>query len=125
MASFFPIPYQSVYAATKAFVLSFSEALWFEYHNRGLRVLALYPGPTRTSLLETSLIDPEQAATPEQVAIGGLRALEQGHSSFIPGVVNNLQSRILPTVLSRSFMTQLVGRTVRSGLQAKPSLQQG
>jgi short-subunit dehydrogenase len=125
MASIFPIPYQAVYAATKAFVLSFSEGLWVEYRDQGLRVLALCPGPTRTSFLVTSLIEPEQAAPPEQVVVAGLRALEQGRSSFIPGAVNNLQSRILPIVLGRSLMARLVGRTVRSGLKAESSSPSG
>src|SRR5271156_4950090 len=43
-----PVPYMSVYAATKAFVLSFSEALWAEYKDRGIRVLSLNPGATKT-----------------------------------------------------------------------------
>ena len=119
MGSFFPIPYMTVYAATKAFVLSFSEALWVEYRDQEVRVLALCPGPTRTPLLPaTSLIPPEQAAPPEQVVVAGLRALEQGQSSFMPRFVNNLQSRILPKVLPRSLMLRLVGRATRSGLKA-------
>ena len=42
------MPYLSVYAATKAFVLSFSEALWAEYQNDGIHILALCPGPTES-----------------------------------------------------------------------------
>jgi uncharacterized protein len=97
--SFSPMPYLSVYAATKAFVLWFSEALWVEYRDRGVRVIAVCPGVTRTPLLFNSalknLFPPEQAAPPEQVVAAGLRALEQGRSSVIPGVVNNLMSRVL------------------------------
>jgi len=43
-----PLPYMAIYGATKAFVLSFSEALWQEYRTRGVRVLAVCPGATRT-----------------------------------------------------------------------------
>jgi uncharacterized protein len=119
MGSFVPIPYQTVYAATKAFVLFFSEGLWAEYRDRGIRVMALCPGPTRTPGLPTSLVPLEQAPPPEQVVTAALRALEQGRISFMPGFVNRLQVQILPKVLPRSLMARLVGRTVRSGLKAE------
>ena len=119
--SFAPMPYMTVYAATKAFILFFSEGLWAEYRDQGVRVMALCPGPTRTASLLTSLVPLEQAAPPEQVVVAGLRALEQGRISFMPGFVNNLTSRILPKVLPRSLMAQLMGRILRLGLQAKSS----
>jgi uncharacterized protein len=118
--AFYPTPYMAVYAATKAFVLSFSEALWVEYRDQGLRILALCPGPTKTSLLATSLIKPEQADLPRQVVLAGLRALERGDSYLIPGIKNNLQSRLLPKVLPRPLVAQLVGKITRSGLKGAP-----
>jgi short-subunit dehydrogenase len=51
-AAFQPGPYLAVYAATKAFVLSFSEALWAEYRGRGLRVSALCPGAVDTGFID-------------------------------------------------------------------------
>jgi len=117
MGSFFPIPYQTVYAATKAFVLSFSEGLWAEYRDRGIQIMALCPGPTRTPSLPTSLVPLEQAAPSEQVVTAGLRALEQGQISFMPGFVNKLQAQILPKVLPCSLMARLVGRATRLGLK--------
>ncbi|HOG23517.1 MAG TPA: SDR family oxidoreductase [Candidatus Omnitrophota bacterium] len=54
IAGFQPIPYLSVYAATKAFVLSFSEALWAENLKHGVRVFCLCPGNTRTRFHETA-----------------------------------------------------------------------
>jgi hypothetical protein len=47
-AGFQPLPFFSLYAATKAFVISFTEALWAEYEGRGIRVLCLCPGNTDT-----------------------------------------------------------------------------
>jgi short-subunit dehydrogenase len=118
--AFFAMPYQTVYAATKAFILSFSEGLWVEYRDRGVRVLALCPGPTRTPMLaSTTLIEPEKAAPPEQVAAAGLRALEQGQSSVVPGIANKLSAHILPKVLGRSRMPRFVARTTRLGVQDK------
>ena len=51
-AAFQPAPYMAVYAATKAFVLSFSEALWAEYRERGVHVVALCPGPVETAFID-------------------------------------------------------------------------
>src|SRR5437667_3356643 len=50
IAAFQPLPYQAVYGASKAFVLSFSLALWAEYRKLGVRVVALCPGPTATTV---------------------------------------------------------------------------
>src|SRR4028119_925016 len=52
VAAFQPMPYFSVYAATKAFVLSFSEALWAENYRYGVHVLAVCPGPTETNFFQ-------------------------------------------------------------------------
>ena len=122
LGAFFAMPYQSVYAATKAFVLSLSEALSVEYGDRGVRVMALCLGPTRTAMLASgSLIPAEQATPPEQVAVAGLRALEQGHSSFIPGIRNKLSPHLLLKVLGRAGMARFVGRVLRSWLKAASS----
>jgi short-subunit dehydrogenase len=51
-AAFQPAPYQAVYGASKAFVLSFSEALWAEVRGAGVTVTALCPGPTRTGFVD-------------------------------------------------------------------------
>ena len=51
-AAFQPMPYFAVYAASKAFVLSFSEALWAENSSYGVRVLAVCPGPTETKFFQ-------------------------------------------------------------------------
>lgn len=50
-AAFQPDPYMAIYGATKAFLLSFSEAVWAENRHRGIRVLALCPGATQTGFL--------------------------------------------------------------------------
>src|SRR5439155_24180987 len=53
-ASFQPVPFMATYAATKAFVLSFSEALWEENRPYGIQVMALCPGVTQTSFVEAA-----------------------------------------------------------------------
>jgi short-subunit dehydrogenase len=52
--AFQPAPYLSAYGATKAFVLSLSEALWAEYRERGLHVVALCPGPVETPFIDAA-----------------------------------------------------------------------
>ena len=49
LAAFQPLPYQTVYGATKAFILSFSLALWAEYRKKGVCIVALCPGATATN----------------------------------------------------------------------------
>ncbi len=87
-AAFQPLAYMAVYAASKAFVLSFSEALWAEYRTRGVRVLALCPGPTETPFFDVAGTDEAQFGakdTAEHVVAVGLRALERGKNYTIAG----------------------------------------
>lgn len=110
-AAYQPLPYMAIYGATKAFVLSFSEALWAEYHDRGLRVLALCPGPTATQFHQIAK-EPTvgRMDTVENVVAAGLRALEQGRNSVIPGLFNSFLSNVLPRLLPRGLVAQIVKR---------------
>src|SRR5258705_13932062 len=83
-AGFQPVPFMATYAATKAFVLSFSEALWEENRSYGIKVLALCPGVTETNFFEAARghKPPARASqTPEEVVDVALRGLAQarGH----------------------------------------------
>jgi short-subunit dehydrogenase len=108
--SFYPLPQQAVYAASKAFVLSFSEALWVEYRQRGIRVLALCPGATDTAFFNTMGRDVIlKKHTPEKVVEVALSALERNRHYVIPGLRNMLESALLPRLLPRSTVARLVG----------------
>jgi uncharacterized protein len=110
VVSFQPVPYMTVYAASKAFVLSFSEGLWAEYSDRGIRVLALCPGATATSFHEVAGQPvPDRISTPEEVVKAGLKALERQQSYVIPGWMNFFLSGIVPRLLPRK-MTALVAK---------------
>lgn len=107
---FIPTPYMAVYAAAKAFVLSFSEALWAEYGRSGVRVLALCPGTTRTEFFDVAGMDmmtESLLATPEYVVDVGLRALERHRSHVIPGWQNTLLLS-LPRLLPRTWVVRLL-----------------
>lgn len=92
-AAFQPIPYFSTYSATKAFVLSFSEALWAEYEDRGVTVTCLCPGPTESNFHKRSKIDPKKLLglePAEKVARAGINAFLKGKPVVISGVKNYL-----------------------------------
>jgi uncharacterized protein len=114
-AAFQPVPWMAVYGATKAFVLSFSEALSEEFRDRRVRVLALCPGATATNF---SAIAGESAQfgrrrRPEQVVATALRALDAGRSGVVvDGAANRLMSA-LPRVAPRGLVTRVAGRVMR------------
>ncbi len=104
-AAFYPGPMMATYYASKAFVLSFSEALAEELRGTGVTVTALCPGPTRTGFQARAGMGNSRrvkslfvmdAAT---VAAAGYRALHNGKRVCVPGVLNRLMTmfaRILP-----------------------------
>lgn len=92
-AAFQPGPNMAVYFATKAFVLSFTEALHEEWKDRGIKVSALCPGPTRTEFGEVAGIRTlgqfdRLAMESEPVVRAGLVGLEANRAVVIPGAVN-------------------------------------
>ncbi|MDB4975943.1 MAG: 3-oxoacyl-[acyl-carrier protein] reductase [Myxococcaceae bacterium] len=96
-----PVPFMAVYAASKAFVLSFSESLWGEYRARGVRVLALCPGATDTPFFERTgeAAAVGKKARPEAVVQFALRAFDRGRSHAIHGSKNYWlaqSSRLVP-----------------------------
>ena len=115
-AAFQPVPFMATYSATKAFVLSFSEALWEENRSYGIKVLALCPGVTDTNFFEAARghKPPARASqTPEEVVDMALRGLERGQSHIISGWTNFLvtqSERITP----RSLVVRIAGRMMRS-----------
>jgi short-subunit dehydrogenase len=93
VASFLPGPGMAVYYASKAYVLSFSEALHHELAPRGVRVTALCPGPVPTEFQARAGIvrrAPLLTCSPEQVARAGYRGLAAGRRVVVPGLANRL-----------------------------------
>ncbi|MDB5076856.1 MAG: putative oxidoreductase [Chloroflexi bacterium] len=129
IVSFWPLPYQSVYGASKAFILSFSQALAVEYQGRGIQVLALCPGSTATSFFVVSdaHILSERSSllgrmrSPEQVALTAIKALEQGKVVAVDGVPNALLTRIQrfvpPLLLARATAKTIRPRDRRFVIQ--------
>jgi short-subunit dehydrogenase len=116
--SFQPAPYQAVYGASKAFVLSFSQALWAETRGTGVAVTALCPGPTRTGFVDALRADVahttiyQRLAEPEPVIEAGLRALDKGRAVVIPGLRNRLVAESV-RFMPREWLTRVTGRWLR------------
>jgi hypothetical protein len=114
-AAFQPIPFMAVYGATKAFVLSFSEALWGELVGSGVTVLALAPGATSTEFFDHTgdAASVGRRETPQQVVSTALRALRRSSPppSVVSGRGNALSSR-LPRLLPRRSVVRITRRLV-------------
>jgi len=118
-AAFLALPKMAVYGATKAFVLSFTEALWSEERKHGIRVLAVCPGLTDTSFFKVAGDAAVKAAsgmaavrftrTPEQVVSNTMRVLSGRKPSFVDGAANALVWRGFTKVVPRRLMIALSG----------------
>lgn len=94
-AAFQPGPYAAVYFASKAFVLSFSDALHEEVRRFNISVTCLCPGPTQTNFGNASGMNQTRifrwtSMTAKDVAHAGHRGLRRGRSLVIPGLLNKL-----------------------------------
>ena len=110
-AAFQPVPCLAVYAASKAFVLSFSEALWGEYRERGVRVLALCPGATDTPFFERAgeAAALGKKARPDDLVKLALRAFDSNRSHVIHGVANYWTAQSA-RVISREAVIKISAR---------------
>lgn len=117
VAAFQPCPYFAVYAATKAYVLSFTEALAEEMRGRGILVTAVCPGSTATEFHDVahtkgSLLTQIQD-TAETVAEEGYKALNNGKSVVVTGLMNKplpLVNRLVPRKAMTWATSKLMGR---------------
>jgi uncharacterized protein len=116
VAGFQPGPRMAVYHASKAFVVSFSEALQTELKDMDTQVTltCLCPGPTATHFFERAGMEDTRAANlamdPAEVADGGFKALMDGERIYIPGAGNKLMTftrRVIPTSLQARINKKL------------------
>jgi short-subunit dehydrogenase len=103
-AAFQPLPHMATYAAAKAFVLHFSEALNIELKGRGVRVMAVCPGPTATNFFEgvSNKMKDGIFDSAELVARRTLRSFDQKRSVAYPGRFSVRAATWLPRLLPRS-----------------------
>lgn len=114
VAAFLPGPHMAVYYATKAYVVSFSDALHWELRRRGIRVTALCPGPVPTEFqARAGFADDNStdilARSADAVARDAYRALQRGQRLMVPGMLNRATTTIVKWLPRRLLMTA-VGR---------------
>lgn len=113
------VPYLSVYAASKAFVISFTRSLRFELKDSSISVSCLIPGSTDTDFVHRARMDEHLRRTatryymsPEAVGKIAVAGMFKGKSEIIPGVSNKLHS-ILPKFFPKSFVEKIAGKIYR------------
>jgi short-subunit dehydrogenase len=125
-ASFQPVPFMATYAATKAFVRSFSEAIAEENRPFDITVTAFCPGPVDTGFFSAAEIKPDVKnlmfqkgiQTPEEVVDTALSAAGRGRAQIIPGWKNYILARLV-NVVPDSIITRTVGGALRSKFEVK------
>lgn len=121
-AAFQPGPGMAVYCATKAYVLSLSEAVAEELSGTGVTVTALCPGPTRTNFMNVAEVADNAlfskglvpVMTSAEVARIGHRAARAGQAVAIAGVLNKVGT-LLPRLVPRVAVRKLTGRLLSAG----------
>jgi hypothetical protein len=114
--AFLPSPSAGAYAASKAFVTSFTESLWYEYKKRSIYVMELCPGITRSRFHERAGGKPENfpqaiAETPEQLVRKVVKVLEKRSGPiYISGFINKMFAGF-SRVLSREAIVKMMGRS--------------
>ncbi len=117
-AAFQPIPNFAVYAATKAYVKSFSNAIYYQVQNNGVIVSTLCPGPTRTNFgktaetIGTHMFNPSGLMDPGKVAEVAIKNLFKGKVCIIPGFLNNVLS-LLAKIFPLNIVMFITNRIVK------------
>jgi short-subunit dehydrogenase len=118
-AAFQPVPYLAVYAATKSFVLAFTEGLSEEMRGTGVRVQALCPGITATEFFEVAethrglLVTRMPTMTPSEVVESSLRGLDRGRVRVVAGWPNRLLGFFVQRLAPRGLARRVAGELYR------------
>jgi short-subunit dehydrogenase len=115
-SAFQPIPYQAVYAATKAYVKSFTEALAYELKGKGVSVLAFHPGPTKTPFVDIAGAESQERTfgrffmSVDEVADLAMKQIQSGEETVVAGALNEVAatlSSVGPSKLVREVSARL------------------
>ena len=126
IGAFQPVPYMATYGATKAFVLSWSEALAHELRTTGVRVTCVCPGPTATEFFEVAATDRRMAKMPHMMSADAvvartLAAFDDGRAVIVPGLINWLtafSTRFFPRVFVRALSGRLTEPREKKALRS-------
>ena len=119
-AGFQPIPFMATYAATKAFVTSFSEAIAEENRPYGIQTLALCPGSTKTNFQAAAKMDQavqvKGQQSVEEVVETAMRAVKSGRTRIVSGFINHVVS-VVVNIVPNAMITRLLAKGLRSKYQ--------
>lgn len=125
VAAFQPLPGGATYAATKSFVLSFSEALHTEQRGSGVTVTAVCPGPVKTEFTEVAGMTGVENETPEvfwmsaeEIGRHAVEGAEEGKRTVVPGTLNRAQSLVgqhTPRALALPLIERIWGSATSRG----------
>lgn len=120
IGSFQPLPYQTVYGASKAFVLSFSEALTGELLDTKIRVMALCPGTTESRFMANANADTSNMnlAPASKVVSSALIAYNKNRMYTVSGTINYLVS-LIPRLVSRKRTVKIVANMMKDNVLVK------
>lgn len=124
MAGFGAIPYMNVYAATKGFVMYFTEALWEENRPHNIHTLLLCPGATETGFFDAAQISGDRKSsfstkkleTPEQVVESAMKGLQKKSIVTVSGLQNKIGRR-LTAIIPLKFGLKIWGNMSRKNLK--------
>jgi short-subunit dehydrogenase len=114
-SAFQPVPYMATYGASKAFVLSYSIALWAEYRDKGIRVLAVCPGPTDTGFFRVLGFEMPlggRLRTTSDVTAAAFRALAKNRPYVVDGKLNYVMAN-LTRVVTHGLLARITERVIR------------
>ncbi len=124
-AAFQPLPHMAVYGGTKAYVLSFTEALWYETRHAGLKVTAVCPGPVRTEFRDVANNHEASYGTPltvGDVMRTSFAALDRATTPthVVVGAQNRAISRLVRVIPRRALLSAIGSRSIPSRSRAQP-----
>ena len=122
LASFQSIPYFTIYAATKAFVTSFTKGLYEEYRESGVKILCVCPGYTKTNFNIRAKMSSKPLAgylmSSEEVVDQSLKAYSKGKYLIINGKINKF-AKFITSLMPTSWSLKLSRSIIKKGMDEK------
>ena len=119
LASFQPIPYFSIYAATKAFVTSFTLSLYEEYRDMNIRVLGVCPGYTKTNFNKRAQMSSKPVAgylmTSQEVVDESLKAYKKGKFIIVNGKINRF-AKLFTSLIPKKWGLKMASSIIKKGM---------
>jgi len=122
LASFQPIPYFSIYAATKAFVTSFTLSLYEEYRGKNINILGVCPGYTKTNFNKRAQMESKPVAgylmSSQEVVDESLRAYQKGKFIIINGRINRFV-KLFTSLIPKKLNLKMASFVIKKGMSNK------